>query len=194
MSAFKKRMYGVLCAMDTAAKGAQSMRVIRKYPVTPWKRVWHNLHNAPISVRLKSVWYIVIHELTPTNERLAPLRLAESDRCSQCGRTDALPHRILDCGTGKIIWTWRRTLIASWLRCGTREVSEEWAIRPCFQIWPPQKHAAVAWLLAHLVDYRLQQNGHLHLQDYMDFLRRARWKQYLGQQGPSPTGRYLDIF
>jgi hypothetical protein len=46
MSAFKKKMYELLCAMDTVAKGAQSMRVIRKYPLTPWERVWHNLHKA----------------------------------------------------------------------------------------------------------------------------------------------------
>jgi hypothetical protein len=166
----------------------------KKIPLTPWKRVWHNQHNAPIQVRLKSVWYIVIHELTPPNERLAPLWLAESDRCSQFGRTDTLPHLILDCGTRKIIWTWTRTLIASWLRCDPREVSEDWAIRPCFQIWQPQKHAPMAWLLAQLVDYCLQQHEHLHLQDYMNFLREARWKQYAAKGVPLPTGRYLDIF
>jgi hypothetical protein len=157
ISAFKKRMYEVLCAMDTVAKGEQSMRVIRKYPLTPWERVWHNLHNAPIPVRLKSVWYIAIHELILTNERLAHLRLAESEICSQFGRSDTLAHWLLDdCGTGRIIWTWTRTLNASWLRYDPQWVTEEWAVRPCFQLWPPQKHAAVAWLLAHLVDYRQQ--------------------------------------
>jgi hypothetical protein len=131
--------------MDIVAKGAPNMRIIRKYPLTPWKQVWQNLHNASISDRLKSVRYIAINELTPTNER-------RTITASGIGLTQQ--HRILECGTGKIIWMWTCMVIASWLRCSSREMSEEWVVQPCFQFWPPQKHAAVICLLAHLVYYR----------------------------------------
>jgi hypothetical protein len=46
-SAFNKRMHDVLCTMDIVAKGAQSVRVIRRYSLTRWKQFWHNLHKAP---------------------------------------------------------------------------------------------------------------------------------------------------
>jgi len=32
------------------------------------------------------------------------------------------------------------------------------------------------WMLAHLVDYHMQGQLHISLLDYIDFMRRARWK------------------
>jgi len=40
------------------------------------------------------------------------------------------------------------------------------------------------WLLAHLVDYHTQGQRRISLVDYMDFMRRARWKT-----DTRPTGR-----
>jgi hypothetical protein len=139
-SAFKKRMYGILYAVDIVAKGAPNMWIIRKCPLTPWKQVWQNLHNAWISDSLKSICYTAINELTPTNERLAPLRLAEMDRCYQSGRTDMQQHRILEFGTENNLDV-DGMIIASSLQCNSRKVSEEWVVRPCFRFWPLQKHA-----------------------------------------------------
>jgi len=68
----------------------------------------------------------------------------------------------------------------------------EWTLRPDFQIRLPQKQKAVIWILAHLVAYRLQSQRRLSLLDYMDFLRRVRWRLYNGTQCPK-TGKYLAI-
>jgi hypothetical protein len=39
------------------------------------------------------------------------------------------------------------------------------------------KQSAVLWLLADIVHYRLRSQRRLTLDDNIDFLRRARWKE-----------------
>ena len=63
----------------------------------------------------------------------------------------------------------------------------------CLPFWPPQRQAALVWIIAHLVYYRLQSNRRLSLKDFMDFLRRARWKAYHRSSNRPKTGRYLDL-
>jgi len=46
------------------------------------------------------MWYIVIHDIVPTNERLHAIRLVESDRCRHCGRRDTLVHGLTECNEG----------------------------------------------------------------------------------------------
>jgi hypothetical protein len=79
------------------------------------------------------------------------------------------------------------------LRVDLRYISPEWTIRPAFRHWPARKQSAVLWVLAHLVHYRLQAQRRRSLLDYMDFLRRARWKLYRQARRPLVTGRYLDV-
>ena len=54
--------------------------------------------------------------------------------------------------------------------------TKDWKIRLAFTLWPPQRHAAVLWILANLVLYRLQTDRRLSLSEFMDFLRRSCWK------------------
>ena len=60
--------------------------------------------------------YAVIHELVPTNEHLADIRLADTTRCTDCGIVDTLKHRITECGKGPVIWNCTRDRIAALIR------------------------------------------------------------------------------
>ena len=172
----KHRIYGVLRAMAATLEDETDMRITRKYPATCWERVWKNLHTVEASDTVISTWYLAIHDILPTNERLATIRLTDTVACVKCGNSDTLQHRIVTCGEGPVIWHWTRTRIAAILKMDPRSVPVEWTLRPDIQIRPPQKHKAVTWILAHLVAYRLQSQRRLSLLDYMDFLRRARWR------------------
>jgi hypothetical protein len=169
-----KRIYGTLRELADVGKETDTIRIIRKHPTTPWKRVWSILHSAWIPDPLKSAWYVAIHEIISTNERLASIRLADTDRCNLCGNTDSLQHRLTRCGTGSVIWNWTRARLAAITRTDPRTIPEEWTMGPGFLFWPPPKQAALLWILAHLVVYRTQSNRRLPLQDSTDFLRRAR--------------------
>lgn len=76
---------------------------------------------------------------------------------------------------------------------GCKHISPERTLQPSFQHWPAQRHAAILWIIAHLVHYRLQTRRRFSLLDYMDFLKRARWKAYHQTIRRPETGRYLDV-
>jgi hypothetical protein len=70
-------------------------------------------------------------------------------------------------------------------------IPEEWLLRPDFQLWPPQRHRAVLWMLAHMAVFRTARELTQH--DYHDFLRRARWKITSVPARKALVGNYLSI-
>ena len=165
------------------------MRIGRKYPHANWKRLWTNLQAAGISDAQKSTCFTVIHDLTPTKERLAAIHLSETNRCNTCGDDDTMQHcltqcgaddtmqnRLTQCGASKLIWNWTRQRKAAITHTNPMDVPEKWALGPDFQMLLPQRHKALMWWLAHLVEYHIQGQRRISLLDYMDFMRRARWK------------------
>ena len=123
-----------------------------------------------------SVRYTAIHDIMPTKQRLHRIALTNTDRCDKCGQIDTLIHRVTDCGAGKDIWNWTQALLAMMLNKRPQHIHADWILRPYFHTTPLQKHGAILWILAHLVYYRTQCDTQISLQDYADFLGRARWK------------------
>jgi hypothetical protein len=142
---------------------------------------------------LTSTWYTAVHDLVPTNVRLAAIHLTETKSCNRCGQLDSLQHRITDCGEGPIIWNWTRAKLGLIRRMDPQHIPRTWPLRPDFQYWPPQRQTALIWILARLVYYRLQNHRRLSLRDYMDFLKRARWKAHFRKGRTPNTGRYLEL-
>jgi hypothetical protein len=169
------------------------MRITRSFPDTNWHQVWKNLHTSATPDAITSTWYMAIHDLTPTNSRLADIHVSDTTSCALCGQLDTLAHRIADCGEGLIIWTKTQQFLGHILRTDGRRIPKEWTLRPDFCQWAPQRQTAVLWILAHFVHYRLNTQRRLSLQDYMDFLWRARWKSYRRAHRPRPTGNYLEV-
>ena len=73
---FKLRVYGTLHIMARAAKEVPEIRITRLSPETNWRKVWKNLHTARVPEETKSNWYLVVHDIIPTKERLHAIRLA----------------------------------------------------------------------------------------------------------------------
>ena len=151
-----------------------------------------NLHASPVSDEIKSTWYKALHDIIPTKDRLTAINLTDTSACSACGRPDSLQHKITECGEGPVIWTSDKETVAYVLRLDHRQITQTWTVRPDFHHWSPQRQAAVLWIMAHFVHYRLSQRR-LSLLDYVDFMRRARWKLYQQARRTRPTGRYLDV-
>lgn len=188
----KKYMYSILFTMTKNANQDGGMRITRKYPRVAWTQVWKNLHTNGLAPHVKSVWYAAIHDIMPTHDRLASINLAPTTECPRCRNDDSVVHRILHCEDGPRQWAWTRQKLALILRTDARHIPNEWVTTPDLKLWPPQRHTAVIWTLAHYVFYRLQNNRRLSLRDYIDFMRRARWKSKDTARRPS-TGRYLEV-
>jgi len=179
--------------MATTSIGTSELRIVRKYTGIAWQRVWTNVHTTGFSDHIKSAWYTAVHEIIPTNERLAAIHLTTTTSCVRCGATDTLLHRLISCEEGSVIWTWTKTRMAAILRIVPTHIPEEWTLRPNFHHWPLQKQAAIIWIVAHLVAYRLQTQQRLSLTDYMDFFQRASWKEYHRTPKTPTVRRYLDM-
>ena len=176
--AYKRRIYNTMLHLLRAESEPQVMRIVRLWPTTEWKSLWKNLHTAPAPETTKSTWYRVIHGVIPTHERLHKIRLAPTDRCKHCEKQDTLPQRLVECGEGIVTWEWTRERIALMLRTDPRWISTERLGRPQFKLWPPHCHRTILWTLANLVLYRTQQQRTFTLHDFLDFLRRKKWKIY----------------
>ena len=188
----KKYMYSTLYAMSKDSTQDGEMRITRKYPRVVWSRVWKNLHTNGLTPSVKSVWYAVIHDILPTHDRLASINLVPNSQCPRCTAEDSVVHRVLHCQDGPLQWTWTRQKIALILRTEARHIPNNWTTTPDMQLWPPQRHTAVIWILAHYVFYRLQNNRRMSLSDYIEYMRRARWKSNTASCRPK-TGRYLEV-
>jgi hypothetical protein len=169
------------------------MRIEKHWPDTNWSTVWVNLWATPVPDSTKDAWYRVIHDIVPTRQRLHAIRLSQTDLCPMCHVKDTLTHRITGCGEGNRQWIWTRQRLAVILRTDPRWICEEWLYRPQFRFWPAQRHRAVLWILAKLIDFRLQKERTLTTCDYFDFLKRSKWKLYQQHNRQSQVGNYLSV-
>ena len=172
----KKHMYSTLYTLSKDSTQDGEMRITRKYPRVVWSRVWKNLHTSGLTPNVKSVWYAAIHDILPTHDRLASINLVPTSQCPRCTDEDSVVHRVLHCQDGPLQWAWTRQKLALILRTEARHIPNNWVTTPDMLLWPPQRHTAVIWILAHYVFYRLQNNRRMSLSDYIEYMRRARWK------------------
>jgi hypothetical protein len=175
---YRRRIYNTLKTLLRDTTEPAAMRKTRLWPEQYWETIWENLHMARIPKTAKGKWYCIIHDILPTNERLHKIRLSTTDRCRICNEKDTLKHRTTGCGKGTRMWGWTREKIATMMRMDQRYILEEWTVRPQFKLWPPQRHRAILWMLAQLVIFRTKQQRELTNNDFMDFMRRQKWKIY----------------
>jgi hypothetical protein len=83
--------------------------------------------------------------------------------------------------------------MAAILRINACYVSDDWPLRPQFNLWPRQRHGAALWILAFFVYFRVQHPDQPTLLDYADFMRRARWKAHYLPQRLKKVGNYLTV-
>ena len=158
-----------------------------------WATMWKNVHETPVSATVKVTWYRTTHDIIPTRKRLHKIRLTPTDPCDHCNRLDSLQHRLTECGGGPLMWEGTRKLMALMLRIDWKRLPCEWLLRPTLTLWPLQKHRAVLWVLATYVTCRLQRHRELTLNDFHDFLRRARWKLENRNNRAKLVGNYLSV-
>jgi len=186
-------MYDTKVILTNTVTKPTSMRIEQLWPTIDWPRIWKNLWTAPATDSTKTTWYKIIHDIVPTKERLHKIRIAPTEYCRLCDRKDTLLHRLAECGDGRYQWEWTKKRLAIMLRTDPRWIPEEWLLRPHFTLWPPLRQRAVLWVLAQFVGFRSQLERNLTFQDYIDFLRRSKYKFYRKRNRITQVGNYLSI-
>ena len=190
---FKARIYETQTTFDMPEILKRAPRMECKQPAQRWDRIWRNISHKHLTSEARSAWFRAVHDIIPTNVRLHTIRLRETPRCMKCGQTDTIMHRVMSCETAQDIWSWTRFRIALMLRTDPRHVPFTWLLFPTMQIWPPQRHNAILWMLGHMVQYTTTKHPTLMMQDYIDFMRRSRWKTYQWDGRKRSYGNYLDV-
>jgi len=179
--------------MATTATPPRELHVKQIQPGIDWAKVWNNLQGVPTSEGARSAWYAVLHDLLPTNTRLHRIQLVETENYTVCGEKDTTVHRLTECGAVEEIWEWTQIRLAAIHRTGQRCIPPEWLLGPVFRFWPRQRHLATLWILANLVHYLVQNRRTMLLEEYIDYLRRSRWKKYQENKRWGTVGSYLEI-
>ena len=117
--------------------------------------------------------------------------MVPTNKCRNCATVDMVEHRLIECGEGKRIWNWTRERLARMVGTEPGRIPVEWLTRPQFNIRLCIRHRAVLWTLAKLVIFRTQQRRDLTLHDFIDFMRRTKWKMYQAQKRNEHVGDYL---
>jgi hypothetical protein len=117
--------------MEAVKHNPPELRRVRKYPGVPWGRIWKNLHASTVPDTVKSMWFAAIHDIVPTNDRLA-IHLIDASTSSRCGVLDFIQHKITECVEGRLIWTWTQARLGMMLRMDPRHIPADWTIRPTF--------------------------------------------------------------
>jgi hypothetical protein len=102
-------------------------------------------------------------------------------------------HHLTQCGEAAEIWDWTRKQIVLFHRIDPKATLLTWLLFPDFRLWPPPKPNATFWILGHRVYYSLNGPKALSLINYLDFLRRMRWRTYQWPKRLRICGNYLDV-
>ena len=155
---YKKHIHETIHTSMRQTAGEQELRVTKMWPNTNWTRVWDNLHETPVSDSTRFIWYKMLHDIIPTNERLQRIRMVQTDTRRKCMMKDTLEHRLSACGEGHKIWEYTKRLLARILQTTPSRVPVEWLLRPQLKTWPPKRQKSLLWIIAPVILFRSQQN------------------------------------
>jgi hypothetical protein len=189
----KKKTRVTLRNMAKSEKEAPRMRIMTLHPAFDWSMAWKNYGNEILPDRVRSMWYRVVHDILPTNVQMYRIHLSDTDRC-KCDTQDNLLHRLTERDESSAIWQWTRFRLALIQRIAPCHIPSFWLLFPSFTLWSRAKHQATLWFLAHMVYYVFSSSRGISVIDYLDFMRRARWKMYQDSRRMEHFGKYLDVF
>ena len=167
-------------------------RIQSKHPHVKWPIVWRNINLNVLPHYIKTIWYVIIHDILPTNHRLHKINRHANRKCKYCQQEDTVLHRYTTCTETHPIWTWTRKPIACYLRTNIKDIPDEWNCAPDIELQPIQRHNATSWILGQMLCY-VHNNHSLTMKDYLDFLKRTRWKEYSRPHGCKKYGKYLEV-
>ena len=157
---------------------------------TNFDNILRNISSRTIADSIRSTWYMAVHDIVATGERLFKIRRSNSEQCISCQQPDTILHR-LTCSDQK------REIVESAIgyihRLGIATCTAEQFLRPDYQITPKTRLNTVNWIIGHTVYYILQSDGPCDKTMYHDFLQRTRWKQLQKQNCKTIYADYLSV-
>ena len=148
---YKRRVcdaWNVLAGKKPMARNAMIMSM---YPSINSHLVWRKLSQVIVTNAARSMRYLVIYDLVPTNVRLYSIHLVATESCSQCGTMDALMHTLRNVETTRTFGYTTAPFQHIFHRTTPRRIPREWFLCSAFRIWQHLKHQAKLCFFAYMV-------------------------------------------
>ena len=153
------------------------MRVHRLAPqTTNFQQLWKNISFKNIPVETRSTWLSVVHDIIPTRERLFKIKMTPTNKCSLCNQVDTIMHRLTQCPSALSIWLFVQGYIQHELKDSNINFTPNMFLFPDFVCTPKSKHEHLLYLMGYTIQYLITRYGMTDKEEYMDYLRRSRWK------------------
>lgn len=98
------RVYGDLRRIIGQEKEESTMRIMTLKPEIPWSVAWKNLGRAILPAGIRSMWYMVVHDIFHVNDRLYIIHLSDTDKWCRNGAQNSLLHLLRKCGESSTLW------------------------------------------------------------------------------------------
>jgi hypothetical protein len=105
-NAYKRHVYDTLSVIEGKKHVSRHIQIMNMFPSINWHVMLGNLSQAVGSDAVRFVWYVVVHDLVPTNVKLHSIYVITTDSCLNFGATYALTHSLSECGATADICTW----------------------------------------------------------------------------------------
>ena len=137
--------------------------------------VLRNIHKNGLTNTVTSKCYAAIHDILPTHDPLAAIHLVPTTACPNCQNQDSVLHRITECSDGYLQSKLTNQNLSRILRIDCKRIPKVWTMYPDIRLWPPQRQAAVLWIIGQFIYYRIQNGSHSSLRDYIDSIHGDKW-------------------
>ena len=172
----------------------KNIRMINYNPTRNWENIWKNITSIHLTANIQSAWYKTVHDIYPTNQRLMKIGRQNTEICSLCDKQDTLLHRITACKNTTHVWEWITKILALWCRTSTNNFETQMITLPDFKYYPPQKHNSIIWLFGNTLYLFQEISLQIEMDEYLEILKRTRWKVYNEHNGQKLYGNYLKTF
>ena len=129
-STYKRKTYEIQRYKHIQVSTVTEIRVQTKFPHVRWTLVWNTINKSFLPRDIRTTWYMVVHDILPTNARLRKINLHTDGKCNHCDHCDTVTHRYTMCMNTQPLWEWTRKRIACYLRSSPQNVLDDWI---CFQ-------------------------------------------------------------
>lgn len=150
------------------------MRLLQLVPPnTDFRQLWRNISAPHLPAKVRSTWYMVVHDIVPTKERLYRIRMSASDSCSYCGQGDSILHRLTSCPRVRPVYIQAQAFLQ---RIHFPINRQEQFIRPDYLTTPRTRQNSALWIIGHTIHFLVNTDGQLDKDLYSAYLKRTRWK------------------
>ena len=105
-NAYKRHVYDTLRVFKGKKAVSRGLRIMNIFASINWHLMLVNLSQAVVPDAVRSMWYMVVHDLLHTNVKLHSIHIITIDSCLKFGATYTLIHRLTEYGATVDIWTW----------------------------------------------------------------------------------------